>query len=114
LEYEANLIEPQPAQIGLEPAVIIDDLAVERDASGTRLEDAGDAVEQSRFAGTARAHEPDNLARIDFHVHVNKGVNPSGASAEVLGKMFDPHNRLSACLGHCLTLTMPGLQRDRP
>ena len=63
LENEADLVEPQPAQVALQPAIVINDFAIERDTPGARLHNAGDAVEERRLARTARAHQSDDLAR---------------------------------------------------
>ena len=40
LKDEPNLVEQQPTQIGFEPALVIDDIAVERDAATARLQNA--------------------------------------------------------------------------
>src|SRR6185369_4951544 len=66
LEDEADLVEPEPTQIGLEPAVVIDNLAIECNAAPTWLQDAGNTVEQRRLARAARAHQTNDLAWVDF------------------------------------------------
>ena len=103
LENEADLVEPQPAQIGLEPALVIDDFAIERDAAAARLQNAGDAMQQRGLAGTARSHQSDHLAGEDFHIDVAQGIDPRTALSEMLGQMLDAHDRLSVCPGHGAT-----------
>jgi hypothetical protein len=100
LEDESDFVEPQPAQIGLEPAVVIDNVAVERDAPAARFQNAGDAIEQRRLARAARTHQPDDLTRIDLHIDVTQRVYSRGAPAEMFGEAFDTHDRLPAGLGH--------------
>src|SRR5207245_9681586 len=89
LKDEADLLEPEPPQIGREPAVVIDDLAVEREAPAARLEHAGDAVEKRRLAGTARAHESGDLPGKNLHVHIAQSIDPRLARAKMLGEAFD-------------------------
>src|SRR5665811_2318003 len=64
---KADLVEPQPAKIGFQPVFVIDNLAVERDATAARLQNAGNAMEQRGLARPAWAHQPNDLARIDIH-----------------------------------------------
>src|SRR3972149_3261054 len=99
LENEADLVEPQPAQIGLEPALVIDELAAERVPPAARLQNTGDAVQQRGLAGAARSHQPDHLAWEDFHIDVDQGIDARSPLAEMLGQMFDAHDRLFAGLG---------------
>src|SRR5450830_1366359 len=79
LEDEADLVEPQPAQISLEPPLVIDHIAVERDTAAARLQNAGNAVQQRRLARTARSHQPDDLAGINLDIDVTQGVDPRTA-----------------------------------
>ena len=44
--------------------------AVEQDAAGGRLDDAGDDAQRRRLAGAVGAEQRDHLARVDGEVHV--------------------------------------------
>src|SRR5664279_368647 len=114
LEDEAYLVEPEPAQVGLEPALVIDHLAIERDAAAARLQNAGDAMQQRRLAGAARAHQADHLAGKNFYIDIAQGFDTRGALPECFGQMFDANYRLFGRCGHDATPTTPALRRGRP
>ena len=84
MENEADLFEPQPAQIAAQPALVVDDLAVEAHPPAARLGDAADHIQQGRLARSARADQPDDLSGKHFHRDVGERIDPSFALAEML------------------------------
>jgi hypothetical protein len=60
LEHEPEVVAAQLAARGL--AERVDPPTVEVDLTGVRHEDAGEAVQQRRLAGAARAHDRHDLA----------------------------------------------------
>ena len=89
LEDEADLVQPQPAQVALQPAVVVDHLVIQADAAATRLGDGADHVQERALAGAARAKQPHDLARIDVEADGTQRVDPGRAAAEMLGDLAD-------------------------
>ena len=95
LENEADLFEPQPAQIAAQPALVVDDFVVEAHPPAARLGDAADHIQQRRLARSARADQPDDLAGRDGHRDVGERIDPPFALPEMLrdGAEFDERVR---------------------
>ena len=85
LEDEADLLQPQPAQIAPQPAAVVDQLAVQAHASARRIEDAADDVEQRGLARAGRAAQGDHLAGAHVERDVAQGIDAGLPLAEMLG-----------------------------
>ena len=98
----------------LQPALIVDDLAIERDAAAARLQNAGNAMQQGGLAGAARADQSDHLAGEDFQIDVDQSVNSRRALAEGFRQMLDAHDGLFAGRGHCVNPSSRALPPGQP
>jgi hypothetical protein len=84
LKYEANFSEAQPSQIRLEPAIIVDHVAVEGDAPPARLQDTADHIEKRGLTGAARTKERHDLPGMNLQTHVADRVDPCLPLTKVL------------------------------
>jgi hypothetical protein len=62
LEDEADLLQPHAAQIMPQPAVVVDDFAVEPHPALVRIDDGSDDVEKCALAGALRSQQADHFA----------------------------------------------------
>ncbi len=58
--------------------------SVKSDRAGIRLEQAGDEIEQRRFAGAVRADDAERLARRDFKLDVIDGFERAERSRQII------------------------------
>ena len=97
LEDEADLFQPQAAQVGAQPFAVVDQFAVQPHAAGIRLENAADDIEQRALARSARAAQPDHGSGKDVERDVAQRIDARRSLAEMLADASQFDNRL---LGH--------------
>ena len=83
LKNKPDFLESEFAQIGSQPAAVVDDIAIEAHPAAARLEDAADDIQQRRLARTTRAKEGHDLAGMHLEAHVAQGIDPGITGAEV-------------------------------
>jgi len=76
LEDEAEGVAAQFGALGVAHAAQVG--TTEDDGAGGRLNDAGERVQQSGFAGAGRAHHCNRLALAQHKVHVVQGKRVHG------------------------------------
>ena len=97
LEDEADLLQPQTAQVGAQPFAVIDQFAVEPHAPGIRFENAADHIEQRALARSAGPAQADHGSGKDIERNLAQRIDAGRPLAEMLADPSDFDDRL---LGH--------------
>src|SRR5215211_4330730 len=94
LEDEADLLQPQSAQVGAQPLAIIDQLAVKPHAAGIRFEYAADDIEQRALSRSARSAQADDGSGEDIERDLAQRIDAGRPFTEMLADSSDFHGSL--------------------